>query len=148
MNEKKTNEAKEYLEQIQLCDRHINNKIEELSRLNSLALKVTSSMKQVAVFGSGSQDKVGDAVSKIIDLQREINEDIDRFCDMKNERRKLIEQIKDPNQLDVLSKKYLLYETLEQIACEMGFTYRNVCYIHGRALQAVSELMKGGNDNG
>ena len=142
MNEKKTNEAKEYLEQIQLCDRHINNKIEELSRLNSLALKVTSSMKQVAVFGSGSQDKVGDAVSKIIDLQREINEDIDRFCDMKNERRKLIEQIKDPNQLDVLSKKYLLYETLEQIACEMGFTYRNVCYIHGKALQTVSKILR------
>lgn len=144
MDEKKTNEAKEYLEQIQLCDKHINNKIEELSRLNSLALKVTSSMKQVAVFGSGSQDKVGDAVSRIIDLQREINEDIDRYCDMKTERRKLIEQIKDPDQLDVLSKKYLLYESLEQIACEMGFTYRNVCYIHGRALQAVSELMKGG----
>lgn len=143
MNEKKANEVKEYLEQIQLCDKHINNKLEELARLNALALKVTSSLKQVAVFGSGTQDKVGDAVSRIVDLQREINDDIDRYCDKKAEVRKLIEQIKDPDQLDVLSKKYLLYESLEQIACEMGFTYRNVCYIHGRALQAVAELMKG-----
>lgn len=143
MNEKKVNEAKEFLEQIQLCDKNINNKLEELARLNALALKVTSSLKQVAVFGSGTQDKVGDAVSRIVDLQREINDDIDRYCDKKAEVRKLIEQIKDPDQLDVLSKKYLLYESLEQIACEMGFTYRNVCYIHGRALQAVAELMKG-----
>lgn len=145
MNEKKANEAKEFLEQIQLCDKKINNKLEELSRLNALAYKVTSSLKQVAVFGSGTQDKVGDAVSRIVDLQREINEDIDKYCDKKAEARALIDQVKNPDELDVLSKRYLLYESLEQIACEMGFTYRNVCYIHGRALQTVAELMKGEN---
>lgn len=143
MNEKKANEAKEFLEQIQLCDKKINNKLEELSRLNALAYKVTSSLKQVAVFGSGTQDKVGDAVSRIIDLQREINDDIDRYCDKKAKVRALIDKVKNPDELDVLSKRYLLYESLEQIACEMGFTYRNVCYIHGRALQTVAELMKG-----
>lgn len=142
MNEKKANEAKEYLEQIQLCDKKINNKLEELSRLNALAYKVTSSLKQVAVFGSGTQDKVGDAVSRIVDLQREINDDIDRYCDKKAEVRAIIDRVKNPDELDVLSKRYLLYESLEQIACEMGFTYRNVCYIHGRALQTVAELMK------
>lgn len=148
MNEKKRNEAQEYLSQIELCDKQINNKLEELSRLNALALKVTSSLKQVAVFGSGSQDKIGDAVSRIVDLQREINEDIDRYCDRKAEARALIEKVKDPDQFDVLSKRYLLYKSFEQIACEMGFTYRNVCYIHGRALQTVTELMKGGEGDG
>jgi len=143
MNEKKANEAKEYLEQIQLCDKKINSKLEELCRLNALAYKVTSTLKAVAVFGSGTQDKVGDAVSRIVDLQREINDDIDKYCDKKAEVRALIDQIKNPDELDVLSKRYLLYESLEQIACEMGFTYRNVCYIHGRALQTVAELMKG-----
>ncbi len=143
MNDKKVNEVKEYLEQIQLCDKKINNMIEELSRLNALAFKVTSSLKQVAVFSSGTQDKVGDAVARIVDMQREINDEIDNFCDKKAEVRSIINQVKDPDQLDVLSKRYLLYESLEQIACEMGFTYRNVCYIHGRALQTVAELMKG-----
>ena len=143
MNEKKANETKEYLEQVKLCDTKINNKLEELSRLNALAYKVTSSLKQVAVFGSGTQDKVGDAVSRIVDLQREINDDIDKYCDKKAEVRALIDQVKNPDELEVLSKRYLLYESLEQIACEMGFTYRNVCYIHGRALQTVAELMKG-----
>lgn len=144
MNEKKVNEAKKYLEQIQTLDRRINNKIEELSRLETLALKVTSSMKQVVVCGSGGQDKVGDNTSKIIDLKAEINNEIDRYCDRKSEARQLIDQIKDQNQNDVLVKKYLLYESLEQIACELGYSYRNVCYIHGRALQAVTQLMKDG----
>lgn len=143
MNEKK---VKEYLEEIQLCDKKINNMIEELSRLNALAFKVTSSLKQVAVFGTGTQDKVGDAVARIVDMQRDINDEIDKFCDKKAEVRAIINQVKDPDQLDVLSKRYLLYESLEQIACEMGFTYRNVCYIHGRALQTVAELMKGAID--
>lgn len=146
MNEKKVNEAKEYLEQIQLWDKKINNELEELSRLNALAYKVTSSLKQVAVFGSGTQDKIGDAVSKIVDLQRKMNDDIDKYCDKKAEVRALIELVKNPDELDVLSKRYLLYESFEQIACEMGFTYRNVCYIHGRALQTVAELMNGGAD--
>ena len=144
MNEKKANEAKEFLEQIQLWDKKIDNKLVELSRLEALAYKVTSTLKQVAVFGSGTQDKVGDAASKIVDLQREINDDIDKYCDKKAEARTIIDQVKNPDEYDVLSKRYLQYESLEQIACEMGFSYRNVCYIHGRALQTVAELMKGG----
>lgn len=142
MNEKKANEAKEYLEQIKLWDKRINCKLEELDRLNALAFKVTSSLKQVAVFGGGTQDKIGDAVSRIVDLQQEINDDIDKYCDKKAEVRALIDKVNDPDQLEVLSKRYLLYETFEQIACEMAFTYRNVCYIHGRALQTVAELME------
>jgi DNA-directed RNA polymerase specialized sigma24 family protein len=55
----------------------------------------------------------------------------------------VIESVKDPDQMAVLQKRYLLYESWEQIALEMHCTYRNVCYIHGRALQAVTELMKG-----
>ena len=41
--------AKEYLRQIQNCDRTINNKLEELTKLNELVLNVTSAWKSDVV---------------------------------------------------------------------------------------------------
>ena len=138
----KHNEAKEYLQQVKLLDVHINNRLEELASLKALATKITSNWSSEPGGGSGNQDKLGDAVAKIIDLQKEINEAVDVFVDKKNEVRDLLEQIKNPDQLDLLYKVYFQYQTLEQAACEMGYTYRNVCYIHGKALQEVERMLK------
>ena len=136
-------DAKEFLQQVKLCDMHINEKLEELEKLKALTMKITATWKQDAVSGSGNQDKLGDAVAKIVDLEREINSAVDSYVDKKKEVSAIIEKIKDPDQVAVLYKRYFQGEHWEQIAFEMGFTYRNVCYIHGRALQTVEVLLKG-----
>lgn len=134
-------DAKEYLQRVRLYDTHINNKLEELGRLEALSTKITSAWRDIAVQQSGSQDKIGDAVAKIIDLQVEINRSVDAYIDLKREVSGMIEKVKNPDQLKLLHKRYVLGETLEQIACEMGTTYRNVCYIHGKALQEIEKMM-------
>ena len=133
--------AKDFLQQIELFDNHINNKLEELERLRSLTLKITSSLKQDVVSSSGSQDKLGDAVAKIVDLQNEINQSIDLYVDRKREVNSVLEQIKDVDYFKVLSKRYLLYEPWEQIAVEMNYTYRHITRLHGEALQAVQKIL-------
>lgn len=140
---KEKNPAQEYLLQVKLCDAHINNKLEELAQLKALATKITATWKQDAVSGGGSGDTLGNTVSKIVDMQNEINAAIDEYVDKKNEVKRTIEQVTNPDQLNVLLKCYILHESLEQIACEMGYSYRNICYIHGRALQAVETVMEG-----
>ena len=137
----KSNAAKDFLKQVQLYDMHINEKLEEMEHLKALTLKITATWKQDTVSGSGNQDKLGDAVAKIIDLENEINQAIDNYVDKKKVVNAVIEQIQDPDQVAVLYKRYFQYESLEQIACELHCTYRNVCYIHGKALQAVSLLI-------
>ena len=136
-------DAKEYLQQIKLQDARIDRNIEELDNLRSMTTKITATWKDDVVSGTGNQDKLGATVAKIIDLQNEINRDIDAYVDMKRSVWNLLEKIQNPDQLQVLYKRYFKYEHWEQIACEMNMTYRNVCYIHGRALQAVTELLKG-----
>ena len=136
--------AKEYLEQIKLFDTHINNKLDELERLRSLVTKVTSTWKGDVVSGGGNQDKLGDAVARIVDLQHEVNKAIDAYIDKQKEIGAVLDQIKDPDQLRVLYKRYFDDLTWEQIACDMHMTYRNVCYIHGRALQTVGKLLGDG----
>lgn len=143
----KQNEAQEYLLQVKRLDANIDSKLEQAAHLKAMTLKITTTLKQDVVSGSGNQDKIGDAIAKIIDLEEEVNRDIDAYVDKKREICKVIEAVKDPDQMAVLQKRYLLYESWEQIALEMYCTYRNVCYIHGRALQAVTEIMKEGKAN-
>lgn len=136
-------DAKEYLNQVRLLDTRINNKLEELSRLRAMVTKITTTLKADVVGGGGNQDKVGDAVARIVDLQREINEAVDDYVDRSREIAATIDQIADADQLAVLHKRYFEYKKWEEIACEMFMTYRNVCYIHGRALQSVSAILEG-----
>lgn len=138
-NEK--NSAQEFLKQVRLYDIHINNKLEEKARLEALALKITSAWGGEHVSGSGNQDKLGDAIAKLVDMEREIDRAVDAFVDKKNEVKAILEKIQNADQLEVLYKVYIQYESLEKVACEMNMTYRNACYIHGRALQTVEALL-------
>lgn len=137
------NPAQEFLRQVRLYDIHINSLLEEKAQMEALALKVTSSWSSEHVSGSGNQDKLGDTVSKIVDLERKIDQAVDKFVGKKAEVKAILEQIQNPDHLELLLKVYIHYETLEKVACEMNMTYRNACYIHGRALQTVEALLAG-----
>lgn len=141
-------DAKAYLRKIELLDAHINNRLNDLHTLRSLVTKITATISPVPASGSGCQDKLGDAIAKIVDLQDEINRKIDNYVDLKREISAKLEQIDVADYVKVLHKRYFEYKPWEQIACEMNCTYRNVCYIHGKALQAVEALLEGGEGNG
>lgn len=136
-------DVKRYLQQIKLYDSHINTKLDELQHLKEMVTRITPTLKDDVVSGGGSQDKLADAVVKIVDLEAEIDREIDRYVNAKQEISSVLDGIVDPDQLQVLHKRYVQYKTFEQIACDMNMTYRNVCYIHGKALLAVNEIIKG-----
>jgi DNA-directed RNA polymerase specialized sigma subunit len=131
-----------------LLDAHINNKLNDLHTLRSLVTKITATISPVPASGSGVQDKLGDAIAKIVDLQDEINRKLDNYVDLKREISAMLERLTEADYVKVLHKRYFEYKAWEQIACEMNCSYRNVCYIHGKALQAVEDLLKGGEGNG
>lgn len=133
--------AKSYLSQIRKCDTLIRNKLQEVQSLKELILSVTSVLKDDVVSGGGDSDKVGTIVCKIVELQEEINEQIDRLVDLKDEAMKIIDGINGAL-CDVLYRRYFCYETWEQIAVGMGYTYQWVCKLHGKALLEVDKLLK------
>lgn len=136
-------DVKRYLQQIRLYDSHINTKLEELQHLKEMVTRITPTLKDDVVSGGSSQDKLADAVVKIVDLEAEIDREIDSYVNAKQEISSVLDRVVDPDQLQVLHKRYVQYKTFEQIACDMNMTYRNVCYIHGKALLAVREIMRG-----
>lgn len=136
------NDAKSFLQQVELCDKHINSKLEQVAQLRELATKITATWKQDIVSGGSDQDKIGNAVAKIIDLEEEINTAVDEFVDKKRKVSCVIDQIGNADYIAVLYKRYFEYKTWERIACEMNFTYQWVCKLHGRALQVVDGIIK------
>lgn len=137
-------DAKAYLMQVELYDTHINNKLEELQRLREFTRQITATWKKDVVATSGKQDKLGEAIAKIIDLETEINDAIDAYIDRRREVVSLIEKLNEPDQVTVLHKRYCGYKSWTDIAKEMHMSERNVQYIHGRALQSVRLLLANG----
>ena len=133
--------AKEYLCRIGRCDDRIKTMLEEVDNLYDMITKITPTLKQDVVTGGGSQDKIGDAVSKIVDLKNEINRRVDYYVDLKREADALLDQVDNHLYYIILYRRYMLGESFEFIAAEMNYTYRWVCILHGRALEAFAKVM-------
>ena len=133
--------AKEYLNQIERMDAKINTRLEEVERLHTLATKTTAVLGGERVQSSGSQQKMADCVTRIVDLKREINAEIDRFVNYKQNALKIMDKYCDPDCINLLYYRYFQYRSWEQIAVDLNCTYKWVCGgLHQRAL---SQFQKG-----
>ena len=135
-------DAKRYLQQIKQCDMRIRIKTEDLEQLKSFTEKVTSTLSDVSVSGTKNNDKMGDAVVRIVDLRNDINCEIDKLIDLKKEVCAVLDKVSNEDQYTVLYRRYVLFHTLVQIAADMNYSYRGICKLHGRALQAVERILK------
>lgn len=134
--------AKNYLMQIKNMDERISADIEELAALEALATKTTSILSDDKVQSSGSQQKMADAVAKIVELKDKINAEIDRFVDFKEEAKNLIFDACDGDCIALLYKRYFLDKKWEQIAVEMNYTFKWVSGgLHQRALSQVQKVL-------
>lgn len=139
-------DTKTYLGQIRLLDVRINAKIAEMERIRDIATKVTTAFDSVRVSGGGNDDKLGDAVSRLVDIQSEINADIDAYIERRAYIVAILDKIEDAEELAVLHKRYIEFKRWEQISEEMGYSQRNVTYIHGRALLSIRKLLEDADD--
>lgn len=141
MKNKKKGPAQQYLERIRKLDTQIACMVEERNGLKDLALRVTPG---TSGGGSpqGNQDKMGSAVSRIVDKEREIDQAVDELINLKQEASTLLALLDDPGHYRVLHERYIQYKSFEQIAAGMGYTYRNAHYLHGRALQAFGKVLE------
>ena len=130
-------DAKQFLRQVRYLDDLINTKLDQIQEIKSLAEKVTSALSPDGTSPQSSvlQDKIGDLVSRIIDLQIEIETAARKMIDLKTEAMRIIDIMPTPECRLLLQLRYLNGLTWERIAVDMNYSYRNVHYLHSRALQ-------------
>lgn len=132
--------AKAYLKQIEYMDAKINTRLEEVEKLNTLATKTTSVMGGERVQASSNQQKMADCVTRIADLKAEINREIDRFVNHKQETLNIMDKHCDPDCINLLYARYFQYKSWETIAHELRYTYKWVSGgLHQRALAQVQK---------
>lgn len=134
--------AQEALSKILVDDAIIDAKLEELARLKALSTKVTAVMEGEVVSRTRSTDTMADTIAKIIEKENEVNSLIDSYVDRKAYFSKIIDSLNSAMQIRVLYAHYYAGKSFQQIADELGYSRRNICYIHGDALQAVEKIME------
>lgn len=128
--------AKEYLKEIRKIDISIDQKQIEFETLKENRTYVggmdySAERVQTSPDGSGFT-RISD---RIIDMQREINDEIDQWHDMRHERIRQIQQLSKVEYVDILFRRYVQYQSLETIAGDLDKSYHRTCHLHGEALQ-------------
>lgn len=131
--------AKEYLSQYKDLNDSINAKLEQVGELRRKAQTVSSGSPDGA-HSSTPRDRIGEITVRIVDLEREINEDIDRSIDLQREIRAAIATVPDVRLRTLLEYKYINLLTLDETAVRMNYSYPQICRLHGRALQSVKMI--------
>ena len=130
--------AKEYLSQYKDLNDSINAKLEQVAELRRKVQTVCSGSSD----GSGTHsstpyDRIGEITAQIVDLEREINEDIDRSIDVQRGILTAISTVPDERLRHLLELRYINFLTLEEIARRMDYSYKQICRLHGQALLQI-----------
>lgn len=134
--------AKEYLRQAWSIDQKINSKLDQVESLRELATRATSTLGTEPVSGTRDVHRLEETIDKIIELENEINNDIDRLVDLKREVMVIIGKVQEPNCQMLLELRYLNFKSWDKIAEEMDFGSRWVHILHSKALAAVDKILK------
>lgn len=132
--------TQDYLKQIERLDRMIQNKLSEISQLKHMAKSITIAPQEVKVQTSNDKDRMGNVVVKLVDLEKETDKLVDDYIDKRKRIIEQIDSIKDTNMYHVLSERYIMRKELSVIAVEMGYSFKQVCRIHGNALLEFEKM--------
>lgn len=134
-------EKKEYLLGYQRINQRVNCLLLEQQRWRELATRVSPNLSGMP--GEGKGGGTQGAISKIVDLETEINAEIDKLVEKRKEIEGIIRAVEDNILRTLLEYRYINGKKWEEIALMMGYDYRYILKIHGKALSLLpSDLGK------
>lgn len=134
-------EAQRYLEQVEMLDAVIRNKLIEQRQWREIALGITANMEGERVQSSGSQSKMADAIDKCVDMEAEIDSLVDRLIDTKREVIQTIEQVDSPIWYNILHMRFIQFKELQEIADHYGRDYDWAATTQGRGIANVQKIL-------
>lgn len=133
--------AKEYLLQIKRKDIMINSLIKQKDEMWAQLYSLSSPQyDNVSVQGTKDPDKFGALWAKIDAKERKISQAIDELADEKQRIMKQIDAIEDERFVEILLRRYVHMEKLEDIARDMNYSYDHMRHLHGFALAEFSRI--------
>ena len=131
-----TKEKKEYLKRYRKIDREVNQLIMEKDEIFSLGTKITPTYSDMPK-GTGENNKTQSTIEKLEEQEEKINKKIDLFYEVKEDIEKALHTVEDDTLRVLLRYRYINGFTWEKIAVMMGYSYRNITRLHGKALMQI-----------
>ena len=131
--------AKEYLWRVRDAALELNRLEQEYEQAKADILH----LKGIAYDGDRvSGGKIGDLSDAIATLERyaeHVNAKWDELIALRKEAEERIDKLKDGRYRAVLKRRYLCGQTLERIAVDLGYSYRQVKRIHEGAMCQIQK---------
>lgn len=132
--------VKQYLGQIGMYDRKIQNKLAEIYQLRTMASSISIAYDNERVQTSGNKDKIGNTVAKIADLEAEADDLVAEMVAKRTTIIKQLENLDNETYYAILHSKYVKHNmSFGQIGNEIGYSRRRIIDLHEQALTAFDE---------
>lgn len=132
----KTNKTKEWLQRGWRLDQEVQALEEAKAKALDRCLSVTAKIQEAPAGYSGDSD------AKLIayaDFSAQIDKRVQDLVHIKREILQRLDQIDDPAMRQVMILRYLNFNTFEEIAVKMSYSYRHICRLHGLALEKLKK---------
>lgn len=138
---KETDRAKEYLCQIPKVNKLIQRLCNTIATLRSNLTSVNCKLNPDKVQTSGPKDQMAITFARIDNLERKINTRIDELTKLTEDALKVIYQIPDKDQQNILIARYVQGIKWEKIAADLNFSISQVYRLHGKALVNFGKMI-------
>lgn len=133
--------SKVWLSRGRNIDREINALLSALDEARARAESVTQRITGDTVQGSKDPHKY----DRLVELENEIDQRVDELYAVKLEIITATAKLTDNRLRELLVRRYVENKSFEQIAVDMGYSWRQTCRLHGDALVKMEEVLHAEN---
>ena len=132
-------EAREYLRQITVMRRRIEQVKDELAKLEALKYSISPVVSDSGGGGSPSPDKMERAIITAVAAESRLESEVIEYLDMIEEIKTTVKSLTNPDYVDILLLKYVNGYTLTKAGIKMHYSERHAQRLHGYALAELNE---------
>lgn len=133
---------KAWLSEAYYIDQEISDKLMQIDSLRERLTNITASLSDIPGAPIKTNDVFAGAISKIVELEREIGRDVEGLLAARIEISSLIDQLENREYRLVLYKRHVLGRHWDAIAADMGYTRRHMRRIYNEAIRKLYEIQK------
>ncbi len=133
-------EKKAILQQYQNIEKEIRRQREEYLRIMTAATHITPELTGMPKSENG--DRVAEAAERLTEISEKLAAEIKKLCRTRYRLLRMIGSVKDARLRLLLNLRYIDGLPLTEVAEKMNYGYRQVCRLHGMALEMIKDETK------
>lgn len=134
---------KEFLQQVFIAYQEADSKLEQMSRLQSLAQRTTTVIRNTPCGnGRALSSRVEQAVAELAGQSEQLADEIKCLLKVREEVANVIARVTAPAERSILEYRYLAFLSWKEISHSMKMGLRTIYRLHDRALKSFAAVTK------